>query len=234
MVVFGGTVFKCTASGVARDASGAVIVVVALAFQFGIGNRAVFDGRAIAHACNAAHKTVIIYSGCHEIGVFDMQILNRTKENPSKYSCGCEAVSVYLSGGLRVCDDVPVTVVIACKASLFGIADRFPFNACQVDVGGLLKIIAIAVIIVRRRVAGIQKFRQIDQIFARGNQLRVSLCAGSAAKHRPGKRSHRNERRREAQRQKKNQNLPFHFHSSQVFFRPLTASTGGGRIKGTP
>ena len=50
----------------------------------------------------------------------------------------------------------------------------------------------------------------------------------------PGKCSHRNERRREAQRQKKNQNPSFHFHSSQVFFRPLTASTGGGRIKGTP
>jgi len=50
----------------------------------------------------------------------------------------------------------------------------------------------------------------------------------------PGKCSHRNERRREAQRQKKNQNPSFHFYSSKVFFRPLTASTGGGRIKGTP
>ena len=48
------------------------------------------------------------------------------------------------------------------------------------------------------------------------------------------KEERRDERRREAQRQKKNQNPSFHFHSSQVYFRPLTASTGGGRIKGTP
>ena len=114
MVVFGGTVFKLTASGIARDASGAVIVVFTPAFQFGTGNRAVFDGRAIAHARNAAHKTVIIYSGCHEISGFDMQILNRTRGNPSKYSCGCVAFFiVYLSGGICVCDDMPATVVIA-------------------------------------------------------------------------------------------------------------------------
>lgn len=88
MVVFGGTVFKLTASGVARDASGTVIVAVAPAFQRGTGNRAVFDGRAIAYARNAAHKTVIVFSGCHECGGFDVQILNGTKDDPSKYSCG--------------------------------------------------------------------------------------------------------------------------------------------------
>ena len=171
-----------------------------------------------------------------------MKIFHRAKEDPSKYSCGCEAVIVIFSGGNRVCDDMPVTVVISCKV-LAGtvIADRFPFNACQVDVGGLLKIIAIAVSdvsalrIKARRVAGVQKFRQSDQVIARGNQPRVFLCAGSVkTKPPPGKCSDRNERRREAQRQKKNQNPSFHFHSSQVFFRPLTAFTGSGRIKGMP
>ena len=104
-----------------------------------------------------------------------MQILNRSKEDISKYSCGCVAVRVYPSEGIRVCDDVPATVVIACKEFVCaaGIADWCPIiNVFQVDVGGLLKIIAIAVSdasamrIIARRVAGVQKFRQSDQVFA--------------------------------------------------------------------
>ena len=77
-----------------------------------------------------------------------MQFLNRTKGNPSKYSCGCVAVLVTSSARFCVCDDVPATVVMACKKCVTGIADWFPIiNACQVDVGGLLKITAIEVVI---------------------------------------------------------------------------------------
>ena len=103
-----------------------------------------------------------------------MKIFHRAQEDPSKYSCGCEAVIVIFSGGNRVCDDVPVTVVISCKVLAgTGIADWFPIiNVCQVDVGGLLKKIAMAVSdasafrIKARRVAEVQKFRQSDQVSA--------------------------------------------------------------------
>ena len=145
LVVFGSALFKCSASGITHNASRTVIIVVALALQWRIHHRAVFDGWAITHTCNTAHITVVILTDCHKVCVFYVKIFNRAESNPPENASRSETIWVYFSGRNWIYYAVTVTIIISRKIVTPRITNRFPRYTCQVNVSSLLEVIAIAV-----------------------------------------------------------------------------------------
>ena len=119
-----------------------------------------------------------------------MKIFHRAKSDPPENARRSETVRVNFSGRNRICDAVPVAVIVSRKIVVSGITDWLPCYPGQVNISRLLEVIAMAVSntigfsIKRCCITGVQELCQSTQIRLRSNQPRVSLCACSAAEGR--------------------------------------------------
>ena len=79
-----------------------------------------------------------------------MKIFDRTESDPPENASCSKTVRVNFSGRNRICDAVPVTVIVSGEVETSRISDRLPVrNDTQIQIGSLLEIIAMIVSYIR-------------------------------------------------------------------------------------